>query len=410
VGRPAYSLAWADFGGDGDLDLVTATYDAGMLTDRGNEYLLGNSGGVYVYTNHEGRFRPVQLATEAQGLALLVFDADNDGRPDLLVGNDFNLRDMAFRNTPDGWRRDAWPAPTWEGPIARAKAPFAQTTHSTMSLDAADVHNDGRSEVFATDMKPVNPRDHGVAVAWAPLMADMNPPLRNGVPDPYDPQIMENVLLVRDDSGIYYNVAPHANVDATGWSWSGRFGDLDLDGYVDLYVVNGFTEERLLGHLENHELVEENQALRNDGMGRFVEQPQWGLDSTRSGRSMLMADMDGDGDLDIVVNNVRAPAQLFENQLCRLGSAVEIALVQPGVQNRNALGARVRVYTSDGIVTREVRSGAGYLTGEPPLVSLGLAPAMQVQRIEITWPDGARSTLDSLPLDARVTITRLEPH
>lgn len=406
VGHRAYSLNWGDFDQDGDLDLVTATYDAGFLSDVGNEYRLRSEGGVTVYENRDGRFRPTRLASEAQALALLLFDVDGDGRLDILVGNDFNPRDMAFRNTPHGWARDGWTAPTWDGPVASAKTPFAQTTHSTMNLDAGDVHNDGRLEVFASDMKPVDPTNPAVAIAWAPVMANAKPPQRNGVPDPYDPQVMENVLLVRDDSDIYYNVGRRANVDATGWSWAGRFGDLDLDGYLDLYVVNGFAEKTLMGHIEGHELIEENQALRNNGMGRFTPMPEWGLASTRGGRSMLMADLDGDGDLDIVVNNLRAPAQLFENQLCRTGSAVEMELAQPGAQNRKAIGATVRVYTSDGVLTREVRAAAGYMTGEPALIHFGLAPSMQVRHVEIVWPDGGRTTLDALPLDARVTVTR----
>ena len=387
VGRPAYSMAWGDLDQDGDLDLVTSTYDAGMLTDLGNEYLLSNNGGVFVYTNNLGRFRPQQLANEAQGLATFLFDADRDGRLDIVVGNDFNVPDMAWRNTPAGWVLEK---------------PFAATPHSTMSIDAGDIHNDGRPELMATDMKPYAPADPAVAVAWAPLMAGMLPM----VMAPNDIQMMENVLLVRDDSDMYYNVSEAVGVDATGWSWSARFGDLDLDGALDLYVVNGFIEERLLSHLPSHELVEANQAFRNDGMGVFVEMPAWGLGSTRSGRSMLMADMDGDGDLDIVVNNVRASAQYFENDLCTEGAALEFALQMPGVQNRNAIGAQVILKTSAGTMVRDVRVTSAYLTAEPPIVHFGLAPGTEVRSATVIWPDGARSTLPLPALNSFITVTR----
>ena len=127
---------------------------------------------------------------------------------------------------------------------------------------------------------------------------------------------MANVLQVRDGGGRWENQATRRGVDATGWSWSARFGDLDQDGYLDLYVVNGMIATDLFGHLANGELVEENQAFRNRGDGSFQPAPEWQLGSTASGRGMLMADLDDDGDLDIVVNNLRGFAQLFENQLC----------------------------------------------------------------------------------------------
>jgi hypothetical protein len=393
VSRPAYAINWADVDLDGDLDLATATYDAGLLTDLGNEYLIGGGGGVFLWENRDGRFRMTPLAREAQALALLFVDVDGNARPDLLVGNDFDVRDYAFLNRPAPEGGAAW----------NLAEPFAHTTHSTMSLESGDVHNDGRDEIFASDMKPYEPTDPTVAMAWAPMMATM--PM---IHDLYNPQVMENVLLARDDSQMYYNVSEDAEVDATGWSWSARFGDLDLDGALDLYVVNGFTEEQLLRHLPNHELVEENQALRNDGSGSFDEAPEWGLNSTRSGRSMILADMDNDGDLDVVVNNVRAPAALYENRLCvEEGSgALRMRLLQPGEQNRNAVGARVVLYTNQGRLSRTVRAGSGYLAGEAPKLHFGLGPGMEITRVRIDWPDGATSWLEPPAPGATYTVTR----
>lgn len=393
VGRPAYVLNWADADLDGDLDLATATYDAGLLTDLGNEFLLNGGGGVYAWENRNGRFLPKALAAEAQALAILFFDADGNGRPDILVGNDFDVRDFAYMNG-----RNAQGATVW-----RLAEPFVHTTHSTMSLEVGDVHNDGRSEVFASDMKPYDATDPDAAMAYAPMMATM--PMLD---DLFNPQVMENVLLTRDDTDLYYNVSQAANVDATGWSWAARFGDLDLDGALDLYVVNGFAEETLLRHLDNHELVEENQALRNDGFGDFEEAPEWGLNSTRGGRGMVLADMDNDGDLDAVVNNLRAPAALYENQLCfeEGSAALRLRLQQPGVQNRNAVGARIAVITNHGRLTREVRAAGGYLSAEAPEVHFGLGPGEAIERIEVTWPDGALSTLEPLAPGALHTLTR----
>src|SRR5919202_1172853 len=158
-------------------------------------------------------------------------------------------------------------------------------------------------------MKPYA-QDVQTLARWRPMMEAMPPPTQPG------PQINENVLQVPRGDGSFCNEAYQRRVDATGWSWSGQFGDLDNDGFLDLYVVNGMIAQNLFGHLPNGELVEPNRAFRNQGDGRFRPAPEWGLGSTASGRGMLMADLDGDGDLDIVVNNLQAPAELFENRLC----------------------------------------------------------------------------------------------
>lgn len=109
----------------------------------------------------------------------------------------------------------------------------------------------------------------------------------------------------------------------------------------------------------------------------------------RSGRSMLMADMDNDGDLDVVVNNVHAAAQYFENDLCTEGSTLEFALEMPNVQNCNAIGAQITLKTSAGTLTRDVRVSSAYLTAEPPLVHFGLAPGMIVHSATVRWPKQA---------------------
>ena len=316
LAKPAYAMDWADLDGDGDLDAATASYDIGLTTELGTEYLLNEEGGVYIHWNEEGVFRAQRLSTEAQALAIAIWDENGDGRPDLLVGNDFALPDEFWRNEPDGWS------------LATI---FPETTHSTMSFDLADVDNSGKTALFASDMKPPDMSEETVQ-AWAPLMEKEHPPLPAG-----DPQRMENMLLVADRAGDYQSLGRERQLDATGWSWSGLFGDLDRDGLLDLYIVNGFAEEITFAHLDGHELVERNQVLRNTG-GGFARMPAWDLGSERGGRGAAQGDLDGDGDLDIVVNNLRGNAQLFENRLCG-GASLQVELRQLGSANTAAIGA-----------------------------------------------------------------------
>jgi hypothetical protein len=248
-------------------------------------------------------------------------------------------------------------------------------------------------------MKPYT-QDPGTIAAWAPLMAGMD-----AAHPPGDPQIMENVFQSRSQDGNWRNVARDWGIEGTGWSWSGGFGDLDGDGYLDLYVVNGMIESDLFDHLPDHELVEENQAFRNQAGLRFEPAPTWRLGSTRSGRSMAMADLDSDGDLDIVVNNLRAAAQLFENRLCG-GGNLQVSLHSPSIQNRRAIGARLVLTTDFGTLVRRVDAAGGYLSGNAAQVHFGFPAGTELGQLEILWPDGGRSLVDELTAGVKIIVER----
>ena len=164
-------------------------------------------------------------------------------------------------------------------------------------------------------------------------------------------------------------------------------------------------EAEIFNYLPNHELVEENQALRNDGTGYFVPAPEWRLGSTLGGRGMSMADLDGDGDLDIVVNNLRGPAQLFENRLCG-GPGLEIDLRWPRSKNTRALGATLVLHTSAGTYYRDVRAASGYLSGDPARVHFGVPTNVTASRLEIRWPDGRVSLVDGVTPHMLLNVTR----
>ena len=381
VSVPAYTMLWDDLRGDGRLALVTGSYDA-MLEAEGKDFLFTNGAGVVVYERVNNAFRPNRLSRNAQALAVTMFDVNADRRRDLLIGNDFAVPDFVWLNTPDGWIKTE---------------PFKRITKNTMGLTVADVFNSGQFELYATDMKP-DFNDPKAVAAWMPFMEKTFQKLQYA-----STQRAENVLQRRSGNG-FQNIAYELGLDATGWSWSAQFGDLNNDGHQDLYVVNGMIDQENLKYLPNHELIERNKVFNNTG-NTFEPRADWKLDSTASGRGMVMADLNNDGRLDIVVNNLRSPTQLFENRLCG-GSSLEVELRWPQSGNTHALGATVELRSSAGVMQRQVVSQSGYLSGPPPRVHFGLPDGAKPESLQVIWSDGTQSSLQKPKLGAITTITR----
>ncbi len=388
----AYSMAWGDVNGSGLLDLVTGSYNVELKEHGIAEPQNEPSAGVHVYEQRGDGFSAARLTGQAESLAVALVDLNEDAQLDIWVANDFVVRDQF-------WLRGAAVGPRERTPSWVAGHPFRQTSHSTMSIDWGDITNSGAWAYLTTDM---NPDDLAVTTlaAWLPVTSKLEQP--RGA---HDPQIMANVLQAQAPGGGWQNAAPSSGIDATGWSWAGKFGDLDNDGFLDLYIVNGMIAENLFAHLPNAELVEENRAFRNRGDGRFTPAPSWMLGSTASGRGMVMADLDGDGDLDIVVNNLRGSAQLFENRLCA-GHSLQVDLRWPGSANTRAVGAQLRLTSSHGAYLRDVRSSSGYLSGDPARVHIGFPADATLAKLEIRWPDGVISELTGLTPNTLLEVTR----
>ncbi|MEZ4769803.1 MAG: VCBS repeat-containing protein [Caldilineales bacterium] len=377
VAHPAYALAWADLDGDGDLDLVTGSYDAGLLSDLGNSFLISGRGGIYVYENRGGRFSGAPLAGSAQAMAIQLFDANRDGRPDIVVGNDFNVPDYLWLATDDGWQPSR----------------FDATSHSTMGLDAGDIDNDGVPELFSSDMMPYDDGPATVA-AWEPMMASMVAPH-----EPDDPQVMSNVLQIYTGVTGYQNAARQRG-DATGWTWSAKFGDLwTAAGLLDLYAVNGFIESTIFAALPNHELVEENQALRNLGGGRFRLAPVWRLNSTASGRERWHnGTWTATATWTSVVNNLRARRSFREPAVRRRQPAGGPALAG---KRQHAGHRRRRGSTPTGARSTAMSAPAAATCRATRRLHFGVPAGATLQGPGNPWPDGAVAEIASPGKQAR---------
>lgn len=377
-----YAMNWGDLDGDGDLDMVTGSYDAEI------KKLFGQSAkimGVVYYENTDDGFVATRLVDTSNTLALLINDLNYDGIDDIIVGNDFAMEDQYFSFIDDKWTE---------------LEPLSVMPHSTMSFDAADFNNNGNTEVLAVDMKPYSDDDE-MMTQWRNVLSMMEAmPHTEG-----DPQIMENVMYVRDDTGNLENLAHDVAIDSTGWSWSSKFGDLNNDGFQDLYIVNGMISIELFPNLPNDELVEENQVYQNIDGTQFVPRTDWALNSTASGRGMSMGDLDNDGDLDIVVSNLQSNAIVFENQLCG-GSSIAIDLIWKGSENTRAIGSTIVLRTSTGTYQRTIKASSGYLSGDSSRAHIGFPQNADIYDLTILWSNNETTQIDNVSINTLITVTR----
>jgi len=383
-----------------------------VLTRPDGQAILINSGQYdHLYRNNgDGTFSDV--STEAGfagnhfGLSATWWDPDDDGRPDLYVANDFFGPDQLWINQGDG---------TF---VEQAASALPHTPWFSMGSDAGDIDNDGLLDFLASDMAATSHYRRAVT------MTDLSEGrwfLESSVPRQY----MRNALYLNTGTGRFAEAAYMAGVARSDWTWSTVFGDLDNDGMLDLFVSNGMSRDyfnydmraeaamhsSIMGDywIDQPALSEPNLIFRNEGDLRFASVgPDWGLGDPSSTFGATLADLDRDGDLDVITNNFEANAALFENR----SSAGHVLAVELRGRdaNRNGLGARVQLSTvgPDGQARQQVRQltlSRGYMAGGEPRLHFGLGDHETIERLAVRWPGGQEQVLSDLPVDVCLRIT-----
>lgn len=363
-----------------------------------------------------GRFldadgRPLAEAAESFALGARFADLTGDGAPDLYVANDYEDPDQLWVNDGTGrFRLAGW----------RAQR---QLSHSAMGVDVADVDGDARPDLFVTDMLGTGRQ----RVTQVPTHAAL--PKRPGAMA-LQLQQQRNTLFLNAGDGAFTEVAMAAGVAATGWSWGAHFLDVDLDGWQDLLVANGHkwdimdadVQERLQNRFtevpwrrirwEFPPLPLPNVAFRNRGDRTFEDASaawRFGTEPDVS-HAIASADLDGDGDLDVVVNRLDRPALLLRNDAAAPRVSVRVRGAAPNTQ---AVGAVIRLL--GGAVPeqrREVAAGGGYLSHSDPVASFAMGAADSATLV-VDWRDGRRTTITGVRpnrhYEVRATAARPRP-
>jgi hypothetical protein len=335
------------------------------------------------------------------GLSAVWWDQDSDGWPDLFVGCDFNTPDHLYRNNHDGTFTDVAPSV------------FPHTAWFSMGADAADVNGDGLDDLFSADMAFTSHYTQKVG------MGQMG--ARQALLERIRPlQLMRNALYLNTGLGRFREGSQLARIAKTDWTWAVKFGDYDLDGAPDLFVTNGslrfsnhsdhtVTPEMMIGKT-NWDLWKnsESQPARNLAFRNHPGHPfedvsaAWGLDHKGVTHALSCGDLDGDGDLDLVITNMEEPVGIFRNDGAEHHRLV-IRLIGAG-GNTDAVGAKVTVKSPTGEMSQTVRPSGGYLTtSSPGELAFGLGEA-KAASLAIEWPDGTYSAFENLRADARHTI------
>jgi len=419
--------AFLDYDLDGDLDMFLLnhsvhpnnTYGKGaqrMQYDPGSgDRLFKNTDGYFEDVSEEAGIFQGRIG---YGLGLSVGDLNQDGYPDLYIGNDFFENDYLYLNQGDG---------TFTEVISEDDRRLGHTTHYSMGNDIADINNDGLPDIVSLDMLPEDLNTYKTSGLEYPYPTYQYY-LKNG----YAPQFMQNTIHLNLGNGAFSEIGQLSGMAATEWSWGALLADFDNDSYKDVYISNGIkratndmdfisfiANESIQKRLEQGMSAEDmafiqeipqkkttNYFLKNSGQLSFENVTDtWYEEEPSYSNGAVYADLDNDGDLDIVVNNVDAEALILENLTKVTDSTHYLQIALKGdTGNSFGIGAKILAYCGNDMFYQEHYVTKGFLSAVPNGLQLGLGKHAVIDSLKVIWPDGQSQLLKNIGANSKITL------
>jgi len=433
--------AFIDYDNDGDLDLFLCTqppnpgvyssfYQTELLLDIYTSRLYENQGDYFVdVTEKAGLLKP------GFPNSVTASDLDNDGWTDLWVANDYWAGDFIYMNNGDG---------TFTDKVAEK---VRHVTYSSMGIDAADINNDGLLDVMVLDMVP---EDHFRRHSNMGAMSTQS--FWEVVEEGGYYQYFTNTLYLNRGNGFFSDIVNLAGIESTDWSWTTLFVDLDNDGWKDIFIANGLMRDirdldaatefpRVIGaaiqqYLEKNPNPEEisiwdivgmqkaldispsvklrNYAYQNNGDLTFTNTTEkWGFDERTFSNGGAYADLDNDGDLDLVINNVNDTAMVYRNNTNNLNKNHYLRVKPVSDENkRTILGTKIWIETDNHTQFFEITSVRGMYSTSEHIAHFGLGKIEKIDRLRVVWPDGRENIEKNIKADQELSVyySKSKPH